>query len=130
MYGLHHQISPHFSTQPVNRKNQNQNKKQMRNKFFVHQSHFWICLMKQAINVSYKAQRCDSVGSKYPQKLWNFLKVCAFLFFCAGHNFLKTRNFSQNLWNQDISFKKIMSKKATKFFKTQIISPNFGFISK
>ena len=29
-------------------------------------------------------KRCDSVWSKFPEMLGNFLKECAFLFFCVG----------------------------------------------
>ena len=43
-------------------------------------------------------QRWDSVWSKFPEMLWNFLKECAFLFFCAGR-------ISKSSWNQEISWK-------------------------
>ena len=39
---------------------------------------------KQANSGDLQYQRCNSVWSKFPELHWNFLKDCAFLFFCAG----------------------------------------------
>ena len=41
----------------------------------------------RACELKFRPQRCDSVWSKFPEMLWNFLKKCAFLFFCTEQNF-------------------------------------------
>ena len=48
-------------------------------------------------------QRCQSLWSKFPEMLKNFLQKCMFLFFCTGQNFLKLRIFLQNFLKTDIS---------------------------
>ena len=64
--------------------------------------------------------RCKLLCSKFPEMFENFLEKCTFLFICTGQNFLKSRNFWQNSWNQEISWT-LASLLISRFFEILIL---------